>query len=165
MSGYLEEYGAGEEKKQYLIRNTILIVLAVAIVGGLGIYLLRPLHQINVTKHFLSLLKSKDYQGAYAAWGCGQASDCKEYSFDKFMEDWGPKSSGADSPVLRISDIESCGHGEILTVNVAAARREKLWMEKGSDALSFSPVAICPGKGAWTIMAHRTVGRLRQVFF
>ena len=165
MSGYLEQYGAGEEKKEHLIRNVILVAAAVIVVGGLGIYLFHTHHQIAVTKNFLGLLRSKNYESAYAAWGCTSAKPCPEYTYAKFLEDWGPKSASGANPVLHITDSESCGTGVILTVDVSPGNFQKLYVGKDSDSLSFSPLPTCPGKSAWAIMAHRTLGRMRAVFF
>ncbi len=165
MSGYLEEYGAGEETRENRVRNVILIVLAVLIAGGFAFYLFRPFHQISVAKSFLSRVRAQDYPGAYAAWGCTGTHPCKDYTYQKFLEDWGPKSPASASPNLRIADAESCGAGEIVTVNVGSGDRQKLFVEKGSDSLSFSPVQVCPGKSPWAILLHRTLGRTRSVFF
>ena len=42
-------------------------------------------------KQFLDDLQHKDYQSAYALWGCTQQRPC-DYTADKFNEDWGPSS-------------------------------------------------------------------------
>jgi hypothetical protein len=165
MAGYLDQYGAGEEKREHLIRNSVIIALTVLVLGSLFYYLFRTYHQARVTKRFLELVGKKDYQAAYAAWGCGSPTACPGYDYNKFLEDWGPKSPAASSPALRITDTESCNTGVIVTVSVAPGDQQKLWIEKNSDALSYAPVPVCPGKGPWAIMLHRTVGRLRQIFF
>ena len=165
MSGYLEQYGAGEDRKEHLIRNAIFLALAVIVVGGLGLYLFHTHHQIGVTNRFLTLLRAKDYQGAYGAWGCTTATPCKDYPYEKFLEDWGPKSASGANPVLRITDSEGCGAGVILSVAVSPGNQQKLYVGKDNDSLSFSPLPTCPGKSAWVIMAHRTLGRMRGIFF
>lgn len=165
MSGYLEQYGEGEDRKEHLIRNGIALALAAIALGALTIYLFRPFHQISVTKHFLNLLRNRDYAGAYTAWGCGSSKPCPEYTYEKFLEDWGPKSAVASDSALRITDAESCGAGVILNLAGTPGSRQTVYVGKDSDSLSFSPLTACPGKSAWAIMTHRTLGRLRQVFF
>jgi hypothetical protein len=159
MSGYLEEYGAGEDRKETLIRNSIVIAAILVVAGAFSFYLFRTFPEVRATKHFVNLLRARDYPGAYAAWGCN--SPCADYPYDKFMEDWGPQHAGA-SP--HITDSETCGSGVIVTVAADGGPRS-LFVVKGSQALSFSPVNFCAHRGAWTIMLHRTLGRLRWVFF
>lgn len=164
-SGYLEEYGAGEERRQNLIRNSILIGLGVIIAALFLWFLFRYFHETTITKHFLNALKAKDYNAAYTAWGCTSAHTCADYTMAKFMEDWGPQSKGGANQTLKITDTERCGNGVIVSVDVAPGREDKLFVEQGSDSLSFSPVATCPGKGPWAIMLHRTLGRVRTVLY
>lgn len=165
MSGYLEEYGAGEEQKENLIRNSILIAVGVVVLALLAFYLFRPFHQIRVVKHFLSEVRDKNYPSAYAAWGCTTAHPCSEYPYPKFLEDWGPQSAAAANPVLKITDAEGCGTAVIVSVATGAGQSQKLYVERASDGISYSPLPHCPGKSAWAIMIHRTLGRVRTVFF
>ena len=166
MSGYLDQYGAGEERRLVLIRNSVIIGLTLIVVGSLLWYLFRTYHQARVTKDFLRLVRSGDFQAAYRVWGCGSPQSCQGYAYQKFLEDWGPNSSAGQGR-LHITDTDSCNSGVIITLRGGSQDEEvKLWMEKkGSDALSFSPVPLCPGKSPWAIMMHRTVGRLRGIFF
>jgi hypothetical protein len=163
MAGYLDQYGAGEDKRENFIRNTIITAVLAIVVLALGVYLFRTFPETRTAKHFLNQLRDHNYTAAYTSWGC--ASPCPGYAYDKFLEDWGPKSEGASNPILKIADTESCGNGVMVTVKVSPSREEKLFVEKGSKSLSFSPVPTCPGKGPWSIMIHRTVGRLRWIFY
>ena len=163
MAGYLDHYGAGEDKRENFIRNSILVALLAIIVLALSLYLFRTFPEIRTAKAFLNKVRAHDYTGAYVAWGCSTA--CEGYPYEKFLEDWGPRSEGAGNAILRITDSENCGNGVMLNVSVSPARQEKLFVEKGSKGLSFSPVPVCPGKGSWSIMIHRTVGKLRWIFY
>ncbi len=165
MSGYLEQYGAGEERKEHLIRNAIFLALTVIILGALALYLLHTFHQVRVANRFLGQLRAGDYTSAYAAWGCSAATPCKEYSNEKFMEDWGPKSPAAGGSGVHVTDSESCGTGVIISLAGGTGPQQKLYVGKDSDLLSFSPLPTCPGKSAWAIMAHRTLGRMRRIFY
>src|SRR5437763_4830899 len=106
MPGYLDQYGAGEERRNRIIIRSIIAVVLVAIVTSLGWYLLKNHHQEGVVKGFLSDLRRRDYQAAYRDWGCTPQKPCSGYSFDKFMEDWGSKDAGPVPGVLGISDSE-----------------------------------------------------------
>ncbi len=109
MSGYLEEYGAGEEQRENLIRNSIIIAVVVIAVTAVAYYLFRPFHQVRVTKHFLGLVKAKDYPAAYADWGCTTDNPCKEYAYSKFLEDWGPKSPSDTHPFSKSRTRRTAG--------------------------------------------------------
>lgn len=164
MPGYLDQYGAGDEQRESLVKRAIVTVALVIVIGGLGYYLFKNHSQEKIGKQFISLVRSQSYPAAYQLWGCSQAKPCSGYEYDKFLEDWGPKASGADPAVLGIEDSESCGTGVILTMAVNRSRQEKLWIEKSNPVLSFSPVPACPGKSPFSIMIHRTVGKLRKPF-
>lgn len=162
MAGYLDKYGAGEEQRNRLILRTVGAVVLVVVVGALSWYLFKNHHQEGVVKQFLAALRRSDYQSAYRAWGCTPEKPCPVYAFDKFMDDWGPKSSAPDPAVLGIADSESCNSGVLLTVQVNRSREEKLWVDKTADNLSFAPYPVCPHKSPFAIMMHRTVGQLRK---
>ena len=51
----------------------------------------------------------------------------------------------------------------MLTVQVNPNRVEQLWLDKGSDLISFAPFPICPQQIPYEIMAHRTLGKLRKI--
>jgi hypothetical protein len=168
MPGYLDQYGAGEERRNRIIIRSIVSVLVIFIVSLLGWYLLRNHHQEGVVKTFLDAVRRGDYQTAYREWGCTAEKPCSGYSFNKFLEDWGGKGTAVSAPdpgVLGITDSESCNTGVLLTVAVNNARQEKLWVDKnpkGNEAINFAPYPICPHKSPFAIMLHRTVGRLRK---
>jgi len=174
MPGYLDQYGAGEERRNYILSRLAIAVFATVVVVSLGWYLLKNHHQEGVVKTFLQAIRKGDYQGAYQDWGCTPAKPCSGYEYASFLRDWGPAQSGApaaapgndagppDLGVLGISDSETCNTGVLLTVDVNAKRTEKLWVDKSSDAIGFAPYPICPHKSPFAIMIHRTIGQLRK---
>jgi len=164
MPGYLDTYGAGEERRNSIIIRSAVAVVVIAFVSSLGWYLLKNHHQESVVKTFVEALRRGDYQSAYRDWGCTAQKPCSAYSFDSFMTDWGtqPAASAPDPGIIRITDSESCNTGVLLTVSVNRARTEELWVNKDNDAISFAPYPICPHKSPFAIMMHRTIGRLRK---
>src|SRR5258707_12783680 len=103
MPGYLDRYGEGHEQRAR--RNRIIIIVLISvIVGGGGLYLgLRNYRQKSKIKQFVELLQKKDYADAYRMWGCTDSKPCPEYPYDKFLEDWGPKSSNAQIASFEIT--------------------------------------------------------------
>jgi len=172
MPGYLDHYGAGEERRNRIILRSIVSAVIVCVVALLGWYLLKNHHQESVVKTFLDDVRRADYPAAYRDWGCTADKPCSGYSFDKFMEDWGGKGKAVSAPdpgVLGLTDSESCNTGVLLTVAVNGARQEKLWVDRDTnegkklaDTINFAPYPICPHKSPFAIMLHRTVGRLRK---
>jgi hypothetical protein len=158
MAGYLAHYGEGDEKREKRIHR--LVTVGVIIATVLGLYLLtfktpileRYIRVVQIIKNhaaekrvdqFLALLGKQDYKGAYALWGCTDAKPCRDYTFQSFMEDWGPKTAQPAGETFQTTKSRSCGSGVILTVN-SAKREEKLWVEREDLNLSFSPYPGCP---------------------
>lgn len=161
MAGYLDQYGAGEDQRNTIIFRTVAVLVIAVILIALGWYLFRNHHQEAVAKRFLSDVRRGDFQTAYRDWGCRTARDCAGYPYDKFLSDWGP-GNNAPGPATRLADSESCNNGVLLTVDVNPSRQEVLWVDRSSDSISFAPYPVCPHKSSFSIMIHRTVGKLRK---
>jgi hypothetical protein len=163
MPGYLDQYGAGDERRATIIKRIVYVTLAVIILTGVPWYIFENHAQEGRVKDLLAALRKHDYQGAYNAWGCGQPGTCGGYDYNRFLEDWGEKSN-TDTNLLRIEDSESCGSGVMLSVRAARDRKEMLWVETSNGHISFAPVPVCPSKSFWGMAAHLTLGKLRKPF-
>ncbi len=164
MAGYLDQYGAGEERRNRIILRSILTVLFLAIFGTLGWYLLLNHHEEAVVKSFVAALKAGDTHAAYRIWGCSDAKPCSGYEYTRFMKDWGPGANGPDLAVIGLTDSEECNSAAMLTLQVNPQRVEQLWVDKGASTINFAPFPICPQQIPYEIMVHRTVGKLRKIF-
>ena len=169
MSDYLEQYGAGEDERNRKVLRFAIATLLLAVTGSLSWYLFENHHQESVLKAMVAGLRAGDYQAAYRAWGCSKPTDCSAYSFDSFMEDWGPESGKGpdqfgppDKAILRITDSEACNNGVMLTLNVSRKRVEKLWIERDLDRIGFAPWPKCPAKSPYSVMVQQTLGKLRK---
>src|SRR5260370_17191197 len=109
MAGYLEQYGAGEERRGKIIKILAISLIAVVVIGGALYFNFHNFREERQVKQFLSLLGARDYKGAYALFGCTDATPCRYYPFDKFMEDWGPNSGPPRVAEPRITPRPSCG--------------------------------------------------------
>jgi hypothetical protein len=163
MAGYLDQYGAGDERRAAIIKRTVLIVVALIVFTVLPWYLFKNHAQEHRVRDFLDLLRKHDYAAAYKTWGCDTPKVCDGYPFDRFQEDWGEKST-ADPKALRIEDSESCGSGVMLSVRASRDRQDTLWVEKSTGIISFAPNPVCPSKSFWGMAAHLTLGKLRKPF-
>jgi hypothetical protein len=143
MPGYLDSYGAGEERRIRIIKTILISVVSAVVLGGILFFVFHNFREERQVKQFLALLKSGDYKGAYALFGCTDAEPCRGYAFDKFMEDWGP-ASGHNLANARVTGSRSCGSGVILTVEYGQNQQEKLWVERKDRTVGFPPFQGCP---------------------
>lgn len=146
MSRFLEEYGAGEEQRERLLKRIVIWGVA-AIVVALGLYFtFRDWRQEQVVKQFFSLLDEKNYQQAYAMWGCTQDHPCKYYSPEKFNEDWGPSSAFAGVAAPKIEHIDNCGGGVVFDVENPKTDPLGLFVDSSTNLIGFAPGPRCPGR-------------------
>lgn len=144
MPGYLDRYGEGYEQRAKR-RKTILAVVLVALCTAGGLYFgLRNHRQKARVTQFVELLQKHDYTGAYRLWGCTETKPCPDYTFDKFMEDWGPQSKHAQIASYEITKSRACGSGVIVTVDFGQNPEEKFWVESSDLTIGYSPWQVCP---------------------
>ena len=143
MPGYLDQYGAGEEKRIRIIKTVVIAAVALIVVGGALMFIFHNYRQEAQVKRFFALLETHDYQGAYNMW-VRNDSDRRGYPFDSFMQDWGPQSSHRDVSDYKIARSRSCGSGVILTVDFGKSQQEKLWVQRDDLTIGFSPLPGCP---------------------
>jgi hypothetical protein len=147
MAGYLEQYGAGEERREKTVKIVKIVAIALVaaiLIGGVLFFNFHNYREERQVKQFLSRLDSRDYKAAYALFGCTDSAPCRYYPFDKFMEDWGPNSGHSGFGGARITRSRSCGSGVLLTVDYGQSRQEKLWVERRDMSIGFPPVQGCP---------------------
>jgi hypothetical protein len=142
MAGYLDQYGAGDARREKIIKTVVIALIALVVVGGPLLFIFHNYRQESQVKQFFSLLETHRYQEAYAMWGCTDAHPCKGYSMSRFMEDWGPDKANVSN--YRIARSRSCGSGVILTVDFDKNREEKLWVQRDDLIIGFSPLQGCP---------------------
>jgi hypothetical protein len=143
MSGYLDQYGAGEEKRIRIIKTVVIAAVALIVVGGALMFIFHNYRQEAQVKRFFALLETHNYQAAYDMW-VRNDSDRRGYPFDSFMQDWGPQSSHRDVSDYKIARSRSCGSGVILTVDFGKSQQEKLWVQRDDLTIGFSPLPGCP---------------------
>jgi hypothetical protein len=144
MAGYLDEYGVGDERRIRLIKRIAIIVL-VALAVALALYLFfKNYPERQTIKHFLAEVNAGQLKTAYQSWGCTDAHPCPNYTYEKFLEDWNKKPGSASN--WRISKVDGCTSGVIVTVSEQGAEPAPLWVQRGDHSLSFSPWPECQEK-------------------
>jgi hypothetical protein len=145
MAGYLDHYGAGEERRENIVKKALIALAVVIVVGAPLLYIFHNIRQEHQLKQFFSLLAAHDYKAAYALWGCTDAKPCAGYSVAAFMQDWGPQKG--DPASYRITRSKSCGSGVILNVDFGN-ELNILWVQRSDLVIGFSPFPGCPAPTA-----------------
>jgi len=146
MAGYLDSYGVADERRGRSIRRIVVWGLSVVVVVG-GLYFwFRNYRQEQAVKHFFALLQEKNYQEAYAVWGCTQDHPCKYWGPEKFAEEWGPSSPYADVSSIKITHEDSCGNGVVFSIESPKIQPQGLFVDNETNTLSYAPEARCPGR-------------------
>lgn len=142
MVSYLDEYGVDDARRERLIKRVAAAVLSLVLVGATLYFVFRNFREERQIKTFLSLLVSRDYQAAYRLWGCTAATPCRDYPFEKFLEDWGPQSRFANAAAAKVVSARSCATGLIQTLSVNGDE-VRLWVERRDQTLAFAPWPVC----------------------
>jgi hypothetical protein len=154
MSDYLAGYGAGDEQRERK-RKRIILGSIVVVVAAVSLYaFFHNFSEERAAKRFLENLRSHDYQSGYRMWGCTEQTPCRDYTFDRFLSDWGPKGSYPDPSKLSYGEVDSCGGGVVLGLVYPGADPAGLYVDRSTKILSFAPWPRCPGrhwnfKSAW----------------
>jgi hypothetical protein len=143
MAGYLDHYGAGEERRERIRKWIVLSLVAALIVGGTLYFIFKDYREERQVNRFFDLLARQNFQAAYGLFGC--ATPCRDYPFTEFMKDWGPQSPHADAKAFHVTKSRSCGSGVIVTVDSRnKGQEDKLWVQRDDLTIGFSPLPGCP---------------------
>jgi hypothetical protein len=139
MGSYLQQYGEGDERRSRIIKTIVIASLIVATLAIAAYLFFRNYPEKQVVKQFLTEVNSHQYENAYRDWGCTPSHPCRDYTYSRFMQDWGAKVS---SP-WKIASVDGCK--TFVTVNVQAngAELESLAVQRGNHTLSFAPAPEC----------------------
>ncbi|MFN0103478.1 MAG: hypothetical protein ACKV2U_15475 [Bryobacteraceae bacterium] len=142
MNDYLTNYGEGDERREKLVKRILYSVLAIAVIGGALWFFFRNYKEEARVKEFLSLLARQDYKTAYALWGCSDATPCRDYKFDRFMQDWGPQSDAGNVSAIQRSKVKSCSNGIIQLLQIKG-QDVNLYVDRGTLVIGFAPWPVC----------------------
>jgi hypothetical protein len=158
MSSYLQTYGAGEERRNQIIKRLVISFIVLALLSWFSYLFLHNYFETRTVKKFLAEVNSGDYQAAYREWGCTESTPCPNYDYKRFLEDWGPEKK-VGSP-WKVDSVNGCN--AFVTVNVAAkgAEEQSLSVERGAKTVTFAPAAECQERGwHWKEFFQRITGR------
>ena len=140
MTSYLEEYernswGFGK------VAKAVGFALLAGIVGYCLWWLFfRNWSEQARVKEFLSLLESQQFEQAYETWGCSVSEPCQFYSYEAFLEDWGPQSPLGPVKSFRLGRAYTQDEdGVIQEVTINGEKQPNLWIESDTLVISFFP--------------------------
>jgi hypothetical protein len=140
---YLEGYGVKDARRERLVKRSLVALLVLLVLGVVGYFRFRNYSEERQISTFLEHLKRNDYKSAYALWGCTDATPCPNYAFDKFMEDWGPKSPQSAIGDAKVASTKSCDTGIISFVEFPDKHQVQLWVERQDQVIGFAPWPVC----------------------
>lgn len=116
--------------------------MILAVTAGILWFFFRNYREEARVKNFISSLEQKDFKTAYTMWGCTEAMPCRDYSFERFMEDWGPKSAASDPASIRREAVKSC-EGGIIQILRLKDQEVMLFVDRQNLQIGFSPWPTC----------------------
>lgn len=141
MGSYLQHYGAGEERRNRTIRNTILGVIGALVASWILYLVFHNYAEKQTVKRFLAQVNSHNYPQAYADWGCTASSPCTNYDYKRFLQDWGSEKK-VGSP-WKIASVDGCKTFVTVNVQASGAELQSLGVERGSKTLMYAPAPEC----------------------
>jgi hypothetical protein len=141
MAGYLEDYGVEESRRSKFLGRMIIALIVAVILVIAGYFVFRTYPAKRQVRAFLSQLAKGDYPGAYRTWGC--SPPCRDYPFQSFMQDWGPKGEYPDPGAAQIAKTRYCDTGVIVTLKPPKGQEVPLWYQYSDGTLGFSPWPVC----------------------
>ena len=146
MSDYLTNYGVKESKQERKFLRVVAAVVGTVVVGAFLWFYFRTFREERAVKQFLSNLAAKNYQAGYEQFGCSATKPCRDYQFEKFLEDWGDNSPFADVSKTSISLAEVCGNSVWVSLKQPGQSELGLAVDPDTRQIGFSPDPRCPHK-------------------
>lgn len=145
MPGYMEGYGAGEERRNLIIKRVLYIGVPAILLCVAAFFYFRTWSQERAVDRFIAALEEKKYEEAYGMW-CTPEHPCRYYPMDRFKEDWGPEGIYRNLSNLEFGAVDYCGSGVVIEAMYPDADPFGLWVERSTNLISFAPYQRCPGR-------------------
>lgn len=145
MAEFLQGYGDADARRERVLKRIVWSAVVLAVVGTAGWFFFRDFPEERQVSRFISLLEEKNYAEAYRLWGCDAAQPCRDYSFEKFKEDWGEKGVYTRRQALKRGTKRSCEGGIIQYIEYGETEDDvvHLYVDRAGRTLSFAPWPVC----------------------
>jgi hypothetical protein len=144
MSDFLTTYGVDEARREKWRNRILITIIVVAVLWTSGYFFFRTYFEKRTMDRFLELLAQRDYVTAHAMFGCTPENPCRDYSYEKFIEDWGPGSLWSDPYYADIAKVRYCGDTVIFNLLIKGDD-VNLVVNKDTQEIGFAPWPTCTG--------------------
>ena len=143
MAGYLDTYGKSEVKREKIIKGLGIAAALLIIASGSLYFFMRDFQEKQKLNSFRELIAKKDYKAAYPMWGCTDSTPCPQYSFARFLRDWGPDSPVGKGSQVSVLRTNSCTDTVIQVWNIGAKEEVNLVVNRKDKVIGFAPWPVC----------------------
>lgn len=138
--GFLEDYSTVTGARREAINKALLVTLLISVVGGGLLYFwFKNFFEERQVRQFLSRLQENHYAEAYEHWGCTVEEPCSSYTYEDFLEDWGPDSPLGKVKSFHLGRSSELETGVIIEIEINGKPQPELWVEKKTKIVGFSP--------------------------
>src|SRR5262245_32032495 len=116
MPGYMEGYGAGEERRNLVIKRVLFIGIPAILLCVAAFFYFRTWSQERTVSRFIATLEEKKFEEAYSMW-CTPERPCRYYPIERFKDDWGPEGQYKDLSKLTFGAVDYCGANVVFEAN------------------------------------------------
>jgi len=144
MAGYLEQYGAGEERRGKIVKTLVISLVALIVLGGTGFFVFHNYRQEHQVKRFFCTSGAKGLPGGLRTVGAHGIGPSRVH-YERFPKRLGParRSSGRKRPAYLQEPFlwERCDPHSRFRQRI---KKEKLWVAREDLTIGFSPLPGCP---------------------
>jgi hypothetical protein len=143
MAGYLDSYGVADQRRERIVKLSLIIGLSTILILTIGYFTFRTHSQERVVSQFMGDLEHQQYMDAYKLWGCPE--QCRLYPPNEFLKDWGPESKTAKAAQFKIEHVDYCNEGVVFDLSYPNTEDIGLWVNRATNIISFYDTPRCRG--------------------
>lgn len=139
MSSYLAGYGAGEARRAKVIQWAVIGAILAAVLGLVGYFFLRHYSERANLSALVEAVRSGNHVAGHAQFGCTPQKPCRDYSFEKYLGDFGPKGEYRALPEAKVVESWSCPGGIIRVFDFGGGKQLDLIVANTDKLVGFAP--------------------------
>ena len=137
--GFLDQYHERNWLYSKLVKGVGWAMLAAIVSYSFYWLFFRNWREERRVEQFLAAVQQAAYDDAYTFWGCSVQEPCRFYSYESFLEDWGPESPLRAVSSYQLGRSYTQPNGVIIEVHINGEKQPNLWVQKDTQAISYFP--------------------------